>query len=129
MLIAAIVVLFPTLALGLWLSSLYLLREDAPAKGSRVAPVHGAMGAALVVLLFLALRAPHQPHAVPGSGGFGTLSLWLLGATLAAGVYIFVSHMRGRAISPVVIATHASLGIAGAVILSAYWVATAPPTR
>jgi hypothetical protein len=81
--------------------------------------LHGALGAAGLALLLLALRGPPRGAAM-GVAGFGTVAVVLLGIALIAGLAVLASRLRGRAIGGLLIAIHASLAIAGIVILAAY---------
>jgi hypothetical protein len=116
--------LFLAVVLGLWLSSLYLLRDEPP-KGMITGLIHGTIGAITVALVFLALHKPNTgqgPNAGHGAGGFGWTAFYILVITLAGGLTILISHLSRRRISPLLVAMHATAGIAGAVILCAYWV-------
>jgi hypothetical protein len=118
---AALATSFLALMLGGWLSTIYLLREEAP-RGRITGLVHGSLGAATVVLLFLALQGPRR-GTTTGAGGFGWTSFVILALALTGGLAILATHMRRRPVSPVLVAMHACAGLAGAVILAAWWVA------
>jgi hypothetical protein len=108
------------IVLGLWLGSLYLVREEPPSGVPLIGMLHGSAGAAAVVLLFLALRGP--PRGVhTGAGGFGWTAFWLMALALAGGVTILSLHLRRRGAPTLLIAMHGMLGIAGGVLLSAWW--------
>ena len=119
----AMAALFLAVVLGLWLSSLYLLREEPP-KGMITGLVHGGLGTAVVALVFLALHFPVTSgrNAGTSAGSFGWTAFYTLLLTLGGGVTILGLNLSRRKISPLLIAMHATLGVAGAVILCAYWV-------
>jgi hypothetical protein len=121
MLYAAVAALCIAVPLGLWMSSLHLVRDEPPAGLSRVAAVHGSFGAACVVLLSLALQGPDRRGGGHGAGGFGWFAFALLAVTLVGGLTILGHYLRGRAAPAVLVAAHAMLGIAGAVMLTAYF--------
>lgn len=121
MLYAAVAALCIAVPLGLWMSSLHLLRDEPPVGLSRVGAVHGSMGAACLVLLLLALQGPGRRGAGHGAGGFGWFAFVLLLATLGGGLTILGFYWRGRALPKVLVAAHAMVGIAGAVVLAAYF--------
>ena len=124
MLIAALVAMLTAVCLGLWLSALYLIREEPPKKIPLAGMIHGTAGAAAVGLLLLALRGP--PRGVhTGAGGFGWTAFALLAVTLAGGVTILTYHLRRKGAPTLLIAMHAMLGIAGGVMLSAWWASPA----
>jgi hypothetical protein len=124
MLIAAISAMAIAIVLGLWLASLHLVREEPP-KGIPITGVlHGSAGAASVVLLLLALRGP--PRGVhTGAGGFGWTAFALMVLALAGGITILSFHLRRRGAPALLIAMHGMLGIAGGVLLSAWWASPA----
>ena len=81
--------------------------------------LHGALGIAALVLLLLALRGP--PRAVAaGAGSFGMIAAWLLGVALVFGLLMLNRSLRRGAIPGAAVAIHATLAIAGFVILLAY---------
>jgi hypothetical protein len=81
---------------------------------------HGAIGIAgfVVLLAALARAAPHVSRS--GTGSFGTMAMALLAATVLAGVLVFIGHQRRRPAGAVVVALHATLAVAGYVMLAAY---------
>jgi len=124
MLIAAISVMALAVVLGLWLSSLYLVREEPPKGTPLTGLIHGAAGATSVVLLWLALRGP--PRGVhTGAGGFGWTAFYLMALALAGGVTILSFHLRRRGAPALLIAMHGMLGIAGGLMLAAWWASPA----
>jgi len=123
MLNAAVVALCIAVPLGMWLGSLHLLREEPPRGLSRVAAVHGSAGGVCVALLLLALLGPDRRGVGHGAGGFGWVAFWLLAGALMGGATILFLYLRRKSVSPVLVATHASVAIAGAVMLAAYFAA------
>jgi hypothetical protein len=120
MLIAALAAMLAAICLGLWLSAMYLIREEPPKTIPVTGMLHGAAGLAAVALLLLALRGP--PRGVhTGAGGFGWTAFGLMAAALAGGLTILTFHLRRKGAPTLLIAMHAMLGIAGGVMLSAWW--------
>ena len=121
MLTTSFAVLGVAVLLGLGLACVALLdKASVSHRAVPVAYVHGALGAVGVGALLLALRGP--PRGVhSGAGGFGIVAGALMVATLLAGIVTLIGQLRHRPVSAAVIALHASLGIAGYVILAAYW--------
>jgi hypothetical protein len=122
---AAMGTLFVAVLLGTWLSGLYLLREQPP-QGMITGLVHGSVGALTVGLLLLALIRPPEtmPHPHPhGTGGasFGWMAFVILAGALLGGLTILVTNLRRKQVSILLVAMHACAGIAGAVIMAAYW--------
>jgi heme/copper-type cytochrome/quinol oxidase subunit 3 len=118
--------LLVAVVLGLWLSSIYILMEHPPA-GMVASLIHGTFGAAVVALVFAALHRPvtSGPNAGNPASNFAWTAFYTLALALAGGVTIASLHIARRKISPLLIAMHATLGIAGAVILCAYWISPA----
>ncbi len=116
MLLVTMGILCVAVVLGLWLSAQYLIEEAKPAIMGRIAAVHGAAGAACVLLLYLTLHHPGPP-----AGKFGWTAFVVLAAALAGGVTVLSFHLRGKPVAPALVAMHASAGMAGAVMLAAYY--------
>jgi hypothetical protein len=78
--------------------------------------VHGALGAAGLGLLLAVLR-----HGLPrtdnGTSGFGIIAAACIGVALASGLVIALVTWRGRRPGGFVVATHASIAVAGLVVL------------
>jgi hypothetical protein len=109
-------VLCVAVMLGLWLSAQYLIEETKPPIMARVAAVHGSAGALCVALLYLTLHHPGPP-----AGKFGWTAFVVLAAALLGGLTILSFHLRGKPVNPTLVAMHASAGLAGAVMLAAYF--------
>jgi len=120
MLLPAIALLSVAVLLGLWLAAGYLIYDTPPRYMGVTGYIHGAVGAACLALLYVALQGPGQ-DGIHAAGKFGWTGFVLLAATLLGGLLILSLHLLRRAVSPVVVAMHASVGIAGAVIVLAYW--------
>ncbi|HVC51979.1 MAG TPA: hypothetical protein VND87_08155 [Stellaceae bacterium] len=80
-----------------------------------VAATHGAIGAAGLVVLLLALRRGLPPSTM-GTAGFGPAAALLLAVALLLGLTIAVASLRRRPAATLV-AVHASVAIAGLVVL------------
>jgi hypothetical protein len=124
MLLIAMLILGAAVALGLYLGSLLLMDEKLPARMIRVGWVHGGLGALGVGALLLALRGPARGVA-QGAGSFGWTSGIILTVTLAGGLTILILHLIRRKVSPLLIAMHGTLGVAGYVLLAAYFASPA----
>jgi hypothetical protein len=124
MLIAAVSVMAVAIVLGLWLGSLYLVRDEPPKAIPITGLLHGAAGATSVVLLLLALRGPPRGEHT-GAGSFGWTAFWLMALALAGGVTILSFHLRRRGAPALLIAMHGMLGISGGLILAAWWASPA----
>jgi hypothetical protein len=122
MLIAALFAMLLAVALGLWLSALILIREAPPKRIPVTGLVHGAAGSVAVLLLLLALQGPKR-GVHTGAGGFGWTSFTLMAMALAGGVTILSFHLRRRGAPTLLIALHGLLGVAGGVMLAAWWAA------
>jgi hypothetical protein len=120
MLIAAISTMGFTICLGMWLGALYLIREEPPKRIPITGIVHGSAGAICVVLLLLALRGPAR-GVHTGAGAFGWTSFVFLAIALAGGAAILSFHLRRRGAPTVLIAMHGMLGLAGGILLAAWW--------
>jgi hypothetical protein len=91
---------------GVW------LQERRPAWWMGAA--HGVVGlvGTAMALLWLMGAADRQ--------GFGRLAGWFLGIALAGGGVVVVAQLRGRRPSGLVVALHATMGVAGFVLWLAY---------
>jgi hypothetical protein len=122
MLIIAIAILTLVVGIGGWLGALYLMIDSPPARLGWPGLLHGAGGAAGVVVMIMALRThPAGKHAIKmGVGGFGIFAGVLLVAALTVGLTLMLTHLRRRAVSATVVAVHGGLAIVGYVLLLTY---------
>jgi hypothetical protein len=116
MLIAAIAVMCVAVLIGLKLSAQYLIEEAPSAHAVRLAYIHGAAGALCIALFYLALHRPGPP-----ASKFGWSALYVLVAALAGGLTILTLQLSRKPVSTVLVAMHATVGMAGAVMLAAYF--------
>ena len=121
MLYAAVAALCIAMPVGMWLGSLHLVREEPPSGLGRTGAVHGSAGAVCVALLWMALTGPGRRGVGHGAGAFGWIAFVLLAATLVGGLTILSFYVRRKTVPRLLVATHASVGIIGAVILAAYF--------
>ena len=120
MLIAAVVAMVVTVALGLWLASLHLIPEKPPQRVPVVGIVHALAGATATGALLLALRGP--PRGVQtGAGSFGWIAFGTMALALLGGLTVLGLHLRRRGAPSLVIAAHALLGITGGVVMAAWY--------
>ncbi len=80
---------------------------------------HGLTGLAGFILLLLGLRGPPRGVQI-GASGFGAVAAVLIGLALALGLAVVVSRLRRRPVSPLALGIHATLAVAGLVMLAAY---------
>ncbi len=81
--------------------------------------IHGLAGLAGFVLLVLGLRGPAR-GVQQGVGSFGIVAAVLVGLALLVGATVAWSRWRRTAPSLLGIGVHATLGVAGLVMLAAY---------
>lgn len=105
-------------ALGGVVLAVFYLRGPSTRRSQALPLVHGALGSAGLVLLITVLR-----HGLPATGngtaGFGVIATSFFGLALLLGLLIAAIGWRGRRPGGLVIATHASVAIAGIVVLVA----------
>ena len=116
MLLASTILATIAVLLGLTLALLFARGSAYPAPLGRL---HGALGVAGLVLLLLALREPPRGVAM-GAGNFGVIAAWLLAAALLFGLLMLHVSARRRVIPGIAVGTHATLAIAGFVLLVVY---------
>jgi hypothetical protein len=116
MLLASAILATVAVLLGLVLA---LLFAHGTAYPRLVGWLHGALGVAALVLLLLALRGPPRGMAM-GAGSFGVIAAWLLGVALVFGLLMLNRSLRRGTIPGAAVAVHATLAIAGFVVLVAY---------
>ena len=81
--------------------------------------IHGAMGLAGAILLAAGLRGATRTPA-SGTGSFGLVSVVLVAGALLAGGVVFVRRLRLRGPPAALLGIHATLAVAGLVMLAAY---------
>jgi hypothetical protein len=111
-------VLGVTAVAGLGLFALY---GRIPASGPVWWPgaVHGAAGLLGAALLLAGLGGPPRGVA-EGAGAFGRAAVWLIGGAVLLGLTAASGRLRRRAPSALVLGVHATLAVAGVVMLVAY---------
>lgn len=102
--------------IGLALALLYLRGPGTRALHPAIPALHGAVGAASLAVLLLALGGGRPPGRM-GTAGFGRTAAALLAAALALGLSMAVAAWRGRRPSGALVGAHAGLAIAGLVVL------------
>ncbi|HLY80848.1 MAG TPA: hypothetical protein VKQ70_15805 [Caulobacteraceae bacterium] len=115
MLRPAFALLCAAAALGGGLALVYL---QGRRPGAWVALAHGALGAAGLVFLLLALGRGLPPGAM-GTAGFAPMAAGLLALALALGIAMEAAAWRQRRPAGALVATHAGLAVAGLVMLLA----------
>ena len=118
MLGSATLLLALAVGIGSWIA-IDALRRSAPPKLAW-ALLHGIAALAGYVLLILALGGPVR-GAAAGAASFGLVAAVTLALAAVPGLLLLRSHLRGRALAGGMIGTHASVAIAGFVILLSYW--------
>ncbi len=115
MLNTAFWILAITVAAGLAISCFYL--QERPIRGVArwISLAHGLLGVTGSTL-FLALMAA----GAPDRSGMGQVAASLLVGTLIGAAMVVLAQVRRRRPSGLVVALHATLGVAGYVILAAY---------
>ena len=115
MLNAAFWTLGATVAAGLALGCFYL--QERPIQGSArwISVGHGFLAVAGSTLFFASVAA-----GAPDRSGMGQVATTLLIGTLIGAAVVVVAQARRRRPSGLVVAVHATLGVAGYVILAAY---------
>lgn len=116
MLLAATIVATLAVLFGLTLALLFAHGTVYPRP---VGWVHGALGVSGLVLLLLALRGPPRGVAM-GAGNFGLIAAWLLAVALVFGLLMFRRSLRRGTVPGAAVGIHATLAIAGFVMLVAY---------
>ncbi len=110
------------LAAGVLLGLLVVAAAQvAPAAARSIWPglTHGAAGLAGFGLLLAGLGGP--PRGVQqGAGSFGLVAAILVGLAVAGGGVLVASRLRRRPPAVLVVGMHATLGVAGLVMLAAY---------
>lgn len=100
---------------GIGLCCFYLLERPIRGWARLASIVHGMAGAAGVAVVIVAIgQAAIDPQ------GFGRLAASLLAVTLLGGLAVAAAALRRRRPAGLLVAVHATLGVAGLVILAAY---------
>jgi hypothetical protein len=119
MLNAAFFILAAAVLLGVLLAVLYLRGEGAVAAPWPLAALHAGVALGGFVCLLFGLRGPAR-GAETGTASFGVMAALLIAAAAIMGGVLFMMHRPGRRLSGTLIGVHATLAIAGFVILAGY---------
>jgi hypothetical protein len=84
---------------------------------SLLAAIHGLIASVGFGLLALALRGPQRGRAT-GTAGFGIIAAAALGTAAVVGVAMLTMHRRRGRVPSVLIGIHATLAVAGFVVLA-----------
>jgi len=95
------------------------LRRTERRSPAWLAATHAAVAVAGYGLLVVALHGPRRGQET-GTQSFGVVSAVLLGAALLVGLALLRTRLRKRPIAGMLVGTHASLAVAGFVILAVY---------
>ena len=82
--------------------------------------LHGLLGAVGLLLLLLGLVGGPRRGVEQGAGSFGLVAAWLVAAALGLGLVVAWARLRRRPPSMLVVGVHATLGVAGLVLLATY---------
>ena len=115
MLDAAFWILGVTVAAGLAISCFYLLERPIRGLARWVSVGHGLLGVTGSVLFFMSVAA-----GAPDRGGMGQVAASLLIGTLTGAAVVVLAQVRRRRPSGLVVALHATLGVAAYIVLAAY---------
>jgi hypothetical protein len=120
MLTLAVEILGAGVVVGMTLAVIALM---APAKPPAriLASLHGLLVTAGYAILIDALMTEPARGTMTGTQSFGLVAAVLLGIAIALGIASLVLHMRQRRMPGVMIGVHASVAIAGYVMLFVYW--------
>ena len=118
MLTVATVVLGLALVIGTTAAVSWLRRDGRP-PASWLATAHGIAAVAGFGLLVAAL-AGTQRGAATGTQSFGMIAALLLGATALIGLAMLAIHVLKRRVAGALVGSHATLAVAGFVILAVY---------
>jgi hypothetical protein len=80
---------------------------------------HGTLGLIGFIVLLLALRGPPRGTA-SGSASFGLIAAILIAAALLTAAAVPILRARGREVPTMILGIHATLAVAGLVMLAAY---------
>ena len=115
MLNAAFWILGVTVAAGLAIGCFYMLERPIRGWARLLSAGHGLLGVTGSTLLFVPIAAGASDRS-----GMGQVATGLLAATLMGAAVVVYAQVRRRRPPGLVVALHATLGVAGYVILAAY---------
>ncbi len=115
MLNAAFWILSATVAAGLAIACFYLLERPIRGLARLLSVGHGLLGVAGSTLLFVPIASGASDR-----NGMGRAATGLLIATLIGAAVLVFAQVRRRRPPGLVVMLHATLGVAGYVILAAY---------
>ena len=118
MLTVATVVLVLALVIGT-AAAVPWLRRDAQPPTSWLAAAHGIAAVAGFGILVAAL-ADSRRGAATGTQSFGMIAALLLGAAALIGLAMLATHVLRRRVAGALVGIHATLAVAGFVILAVY---------
>lgn len=95
------------------------LRRDARPPAWWLAAAHGIVALAGLGLLVAALAGSGR-GAATGTQSFGAIAAALLGAAALVGLAMLATHLLRRRVPGALVGTHATLAVAGFVILAVY---------
>ena len=119
MLIAAFIILAIAVSLGSVLAVLHLRGEVAAAPPWPLAALHGVIAVGGFGCLLLALRGPPRGMDT-GSASFGAIAAVLIALAALVGGGILATRFGKRRRAGTLIGIHATLAVAGFVVLLAY---------
>lgn len=95
------------------------LRRDARPPAAWLAIAHGIIALAGFGLVVAALAGTRR-GAPTGTQSFGLIAALLLGAAALIGLAMLATHVRKRRVAGALVGIHATLAVAGFVILAVY---------
>lgn len=119
MLLAAFVTLGIAVLLGSVLAVLHLRAARPPAPTPALAALHALIALGGFACLLAALRGPPRGLET-GTAEFGTIAAVLIALAALLGAGLLASRLLKRRIAGSLIGVHATLAVAGFVILAAY---------
>lgn len=119
MLQLAFAILAAAALFGAGLAIRYLRGPSAPRLPQALPLAHGSLGIAGLLILLIAVLRHGLPSTDNGTAGFSLIAAGFFGLALVLGLLIAALVWRGRRPGGLVVATHASIAIAGVVVLAA----------
>ena len=116
MLASAFGLLCATVVTGAGLAILYIKGPRAKPPPGAALVAHAVLGAASLIVLILALRRGLRQTGM-GTAEFGVIAGAALALALLFGLILAHASWRGRRPAPILVGTHASLAVAGFVLL------------